>query len=54
MLEGLVGVQLGPEGLEAGPGDLLFKPRGVAHAFWNSQDPPEALKPPDNPFRNVR
>jgi quercetin dioxygenase-like cupin family protein len=43
VLEGHVGVQLGPEVLEAGPGDLLFKPRGVAHAFWNASDEPARL-----------
>jgi hypothetical protein len=24
--------------LEAGPGDLVVKPRGIAHAFWNAGD----------------
>jgi quercetin dioxygenase-like cupin family protein len=43
VLESRVGVQLGPEVLEAGPGDLLFKPRGVAHAFWNASDEPARL-----------
>ena len=43
MLEGRFGVQLGDEVLEAGPGDLLFKPRGVAHAFWNAGDEPARL-----------
>jgi quercetin dioxygenase-like cupin family protein len=38
VLEGRFGVQLGDEVLEAGPGDLLFKPRGVPHAFWNAGD----------------
>ena len=36
-------VQLGNEVLEIGPGDLLFKPRGVAHAFWNAGDEPARL-----------
>lgn len=40
VLEGHVGVQLGAEVLEAGPGQLLFKPRGLAHAFWNAVDEP--------------
>jgi quercetin dioxygenase-like cupin family protein len=31
VLEGRVGVQLGHDLLEAGPGDLLLKPRGIAH-----------------------
>ncbi|MEX0790026.1 MAG: cupin domain-containing protein [Actinomycetota bacterium] len=43
VLEGRVGVQLGDETLEAGPGDLVFKPRGVAHAFWNACDEPARL-----------
>jgi uncharacterized RmlC-like cupin family protein len=29
--------------LEAGPGDLVFKPRGVPHAFWNAGDEPARL-----------
>jgi quercetin dioxygenase-like cupin family protein len=43
VLQGRFGVQLGDEVLEAGPGDLLFKPRGVAHAFWNAGDAPARL-----------
>jgi mannose-6-phosphate isomerase-like protein (cupin superfamily) len=43
VLEGRFGVQLGDEVLEAGPGELLFKPRGVAHAFWNAGDEPARL-----------
>ncbi len=43
VLEGRFGVQLGDEVLEAGPGDLLFKPRGVAHAFWNAGEEPARL-----------
>src|SRR5919202_4395209 len=43
VLEGRVGVQLGDEVLEAGPGDLVFKPRGVPHASWNAGDEPARL-----------
>src|SRR5919109_837921 len=43
VLEGRVGVQLGDDVLEAGPGDLVFKPRGVPHAFWNAGDEPARL-----------
>jgi quercetin dioxygenase-like cupin family protein len=43
VLEGRVGVHLGEELLEAGPGELLFKPRGLAHAFWNAADEPARL-----------
>lgn len=43
ILEGRFGIQLGDEVLEAGAGDLVFKPRGVAHAFWNASDEPARL-----------
>ena len=43
ILEGRVGVQLGDDVLEAGPGDLVFKPRGVQHTFWNAGDEPVRL-----------
>jgi quercetin dioxygenase-like cupin family protein len=43
VLEGRIGVQLGDEVLEAGPGELVFKPRGVPHAFWNAGDEPARL-----------
>lgn len=43
VLEGRVGVHLGEELLEAGPGELVFKPRGLAHAFWNAADEPARL-----------
>src|SRR3954451_18690364 len=40
VLEGEVGVQIGDEVTVAKPGDLVFKPRGVPHAFWNAGDVP--------------
>jgi quercetin dioxygenase-like cupin family protein len=40
VLEGEVGVQIGEEVLVAQPGELVFKPRGVPHAFWNASDEP--------------
>src|SRR3954471_17526013 len=43
VLEGRVGVQVGDEVRVAGPGDLVFKPRGVWHAFWNAGDEPARL-----------
>ena len=43
VLEGRIGVQLGDEVLEAGPGELVFKPHGVPHAFWNAGDQPARL-----------
>jgi quercetin dioxygenase-like cupin family protein len=38
ILEGRVGVQVGDDVFEAGPGELVFKPRGVPHTFWNAGD----------------
>jgi mannose-6-phosphate isomerase-like protein (cupin superfamily) len=43
VLEGHVGVQLGDDVLEAGPGELVSKPRGLAHAFWNAADEPARI-----------
>ena len=40
VLEGEIGVQVGDEVRVARPGDLVFKPRGVPHAFWNAGDSP--------------
>jgi quercetin dioxygenase-like cupin family protein len=40
VLEGEIGVQVGEEVRVARPGDLVFKPRGVPHAFWNASDEP--------------
>lgn len=36
VLSGRVGAHLGEEYAEYGPGELLVKPRGVPHAFWNA------------------
>jgi mannose-6-phosphate isomerase-like protein (cupin superfamily) len=40
VLRGRMGALLGDEVLEAGPGDLVFKPRGEWHTFWNAGDEP--------------
>jgi mannose-6-phosphate isomerase-like protein (cupin superfamily) len=40
VVEGRMGALLGDEVLEAGPGDLVFKPRGEWHTFWNAGDVP--------------
>ena len=40
VLDGEVGVQIGDEVRVARPGDLVFKPRNVPHAFWNAGDKP--------------
>jgi mannose-6-phosphate isomerase-like protein (cupin superfamily) len=38
VLAGRLGAQIGDEVVEAGPGDLVLKPRGIPHAFWNPGD----------------
>jgi mannose-6-phosphate isomerase-like protein (cupin superfamily) len=40
VIEGRMGALLGDEHLEAGPGDLVHKPRGQWHTFWNASDEP--------------
>jgi mannose-6-phosphate isomerase-like protein (cupin superfamily) len=40
VLEGRMGALLGDDVVEAGPGDLVFKPRGQWHTFWNAGDEP--------------
>jgi mannose-6-phosphate isomerase-like protein (cupin superfamily) len=50
VLEGRMGALLGDEVVEAGPGDLVFKPRNQWHTFWNAGDEPcrilEIISPP--------
>src|SRR3954453_13403293 len=38
ILSGRMGAQIGDEVVEAGPGELVFKPRGIWHAFWSASD----------------
>ncbi len=38
VLTGRIGAVLEGVEVEAGPGDLLFKPRGQWHTFWNGYD----------------
>jgi mannose-6-phosphate isomerase-like protein (cupin superfamily) len=40
VLAGRMGALLGDEVLEAGPGDLVFKPREQWHTFWNAGEEP--------------
>ena len=40
VLEGRFAAMLGDREIEAGPGDLVFKPRGQWHTFWNPGDVP--------------
>jgi mannose-6-phosphate isomerase-like protein (cupin superfamily) len=43
VLEGRMGALLGDDVVEAGPGDLVFKPRGEWHTFWNAGDEPARI-----------
>ncbi|HEY4450941.1 MAG TPA: cupin domain-containing protein [Solirubrobacteraceae bacterium] len=38
VIEGRMGALLGEDVLEAGPGDLVLKPRSEWHTFWNAGD----------------
>jgi mannose-6-phosphate isomerase-like protein (cupin superfamily) len=38
VLSGRMGAEVGDEVVEAGPGELVFKPRGIWHAFWSASD----------------
>jgi quercetin dioxygenase-like cupin family protein len=40
VLTGRIGAILGDEEVFGGPGDLIFKPRGQWHTFWNAGDEP--------------
>ena len=43
VLEGRVGALLGDDVVIGKPGDLIFKPRGQWHTFWNAGDEPARL-----------
>jgi mannose-6-phosphate isomerase-like protein (cupin superfamily) len=38
VLSGRMAAQIGDEVVEGGPGELVFKPRGIWHAFWSASD----------------
>ncbi len=40
VIEGRMGALLGDDVLEAGQGELVLKPRGQWHTFWNAGDEP--------------
>jgi mannose-6-phosphate isomerase-like protein (cupin superfamily) len=40
VLKGRMGALLGDDVVEAGPGDLVYKPRNQWHTFWNAGDEP--------------
>ena len=43
VLEGRVGALLGDDVVYGRPGDLIFKPRGQWHTFWNAGDEPARI-----------
>lgn len=43
VLEGRMGALLGDDVVYAGPGDLVYKPRGQWHTFWNASDEPARI-----------
>jgi quercetin dioxygenase-like cupin family protein len=43
VVEGRVGALLGEEVVVGSPGDLIFKPRGQWHTFWNAGEKPARL-----------
>jgi mannose-6-phosphate isomerase-like protein (cupin superfamily) len=43
ILSGRVGALLGDRVVLGGPGDLIYKPRGQWHTFWNPGDEPASL-----------
>ena len=43
VLEGRVGALLGDEVVYGEVGDLIFKPRGQWHSFWNASDEPARI-----------
>ena len=59
VLEGRMGALLGDDVVEAGPGDLVHKPRNQWHTFWNAGDEPcrilEIISPAgfENFFRDL-
>jgi mannose-6-phosphate isomerase-like protein (cupin superfamily) len=38
VLRGRLGAKIGDDVVEAGPGELVLKPRGIPHAYWNPGD----------------
>ena len=43
VISGRMGALLGDDVVEAGPGDLVYKPRGQWHTFWNAGDEPARI-----------
>lgn len=43
VLTGSIGAILGDDEVVGGPGDLIFKPRGQWHTYWNAGDEPASV-----------
>jgi mannose-6-phosphate isomerase-like protein (cupin superfamily) len=43
VLQGRMGALLGDDVVEAGPGDMVHKPRDQWHTFWNASDEPTRI-----------
>jgi quercetin dioxygenase-like cupin family protein len=43
VVSGQIGVQIGDQVQMAGPGSVIYKPRGIPHAFWNAGDTPATV-----------
>jgi mannose-6-phosphate isomerase-like protein (cupin superfamily) len=43
VVSGRMGAIVGDEIVDAGPGELVAKPRGIPHAFWNAGDEPAVV-----------
>src|SRR3954451_2022699 len=43
VVSGRMGAIIGEDVIEAQPGQLLVKPRGIPHAFWNPSDEPTVV-----------
>ena len=43
VVSGRIGVRIGSAESEHGPGEAIFKPRGVPHTFWNPGGEPAVL-----------
>ena len=43
VVSGEIGVRIGDTDYTAGPGSYVFKPRGIAHTFWNAGPEPAHL-----------
>jgi len=43
VVSGRMGALIGNEVIEAHPGQLVVKPRGIPHAFWNASDAPTVV-----------